>query len=363
MTRKSKAFVRNLSSIGKPPGSLPESLQNDQDLTVLVNNISYDQNNYTKNILSDQQQLIEKLESIKNGSNFSVEWIDIETLKDLHLVKTIGETLEIHPLILEDITHTHQRPKFEDWDNYIYLVVRMIYLNSSEEIIQEQVSFILGANFLISFQEFDGDVFNVIRKRLESNKGRVRRMGADYLMYSLLDAIADNYFLVIDSINEKLILLEEQINSENSLSAMKELQNLKQEALLIRRYALPFKEMTTLIMKEESNLLQAETVVFFKDLQDHLIQILDSLDILREICLSMFETYRSVMNNKMNEIMKVLTVFSAIFMPITFIVGVYGMNFKYMPELESHLGYPIVWLIMVVVVAVMLLAFKKNKWL
>jgi magnesium transporter len=223
MSKKLKPIVRNLSSIGKPPGSLPDSLHNDQEqnFRVLVNNISYDQNNYTKNILRDHQQLIEKLNSIKNRSSQSVEWIDIETLKDLHLVKTIGDVLEIHPLILEDITNTHQRPKFEDWDNYIYLVVRMIYLNSSEEIIHEQVSFILGENFLISFQEYDGDVFNIIRKRLEVNKGRVRRMGADYLMYSLLDAIADNYFLVIDSINEKLILLEEQINSENSLSAMK----------------------------------------------------------------------------------------------------------------------------------------------
>ncbi len=348
-----------------PPGSLPDSANNvnQEFLNVVITNINYDQNTFKKETLLHYQQIETELESIKQSSDQSIHWIDIESLEDLSLVKMICEKLDVHPLIMEDIAHTHQRPKIEDWDNHIYLVVKMIYITNTKEIIHEQVSFILGKNYLISFQEQKGDVFNIIRKRLEANKGRVRRMQADYLMYSLLDVIADNYFLVLDSINESLITLEEQISINNEMHYIKELQSLKQEILFIRRFALPFKEMLIAIMKEESDLIREDTLVFFKDLQDHTIQILDSIDMMREISLSIFDTSRSAMNNKMNEIMRLLTVVSTIFIPITFIVGVYGMNFKYMPELETHWAYPAVWGLMLTIVIGMLVYFKRKKWL
>lgn len=362
---RSRLFISKPLNIGQPPGSLPESASSysEQSLTVAIDTITYNYSIFRKGKLSEFKQLEEELDAIKSSSSQLVHWIDIESLRDINLVKTIGEKLDIHPLILEDITHTHQRPKFEDWDSYIYLVVKMIYLDSSQEIVHEQVSFILGPNYLISFQEYEGDVFNVIRKRLESNKGRLRKMQADYLMYSLLDAIADNYFLVLDSINEKLIDFEDKVNSEYNLEFVQELQNLKQEMLLIRRYALPFKEMITSLIKQETNLLHSETLLFMKDLQDHMIQILESLDMLREISMNIIETNRSIMNNRMNEVMKLLTIVSTIFIPITFIVGVYGMNFKYMPELDTQWAYPAVWGLMLTVVIGMLIYFKKKKWL
>ncbi len=363
MSKRKKLFVNKNRDIGAPPGSLPDSIDhNKHSLQFPINKINFDQNIFKKYKLFNIHELEAEIHSIKESTVDLIHWIDINSLTDLNAIKVIGENLNIHPLVLEDITHTHQRPKFEDWDHYIYVVVKMIYINSSSEIVNEQVSFILGKNYLISFQEHDGDVFNIIRKRLEANKGRIRKMRADYLTYSLLDAIADNYFLVLDTINEKLIHIEEEIESKHDMEYIKELHELKQGILFIRRYTLPFKEMILALMKEESDLIQDGTVIFLKDLQDHTVQILDSIDMMREISLSVLETSRSTLNNKMNEIMKLLTIISSIFIPITFIAGVYGMNFKYMPELNHQLAYPITLLIMLLIVIGMLLYFKIKKW-
>lgn len=364
MPRRKKLFVSKHKDIGTPPGSLPESIDhNKHSLQFPINKINYDQNIFKKYKLFNIHELEAEIHSIKESSTDLTHWIDINSLNDLNAIKVIGDNLNIHSLILEDITHTHQRPKFEDWDHFIYVVVKMIYLNESHEIVNEQVSFILGKNYLISLQEHDGGVFNIIRKRLEANKGRIRKMKADYLMYSLLDAIADNYFLVLDTINEKLIQIEEEIEAKHDMEYIKELHELKQEILFIRRYTLPFKEMILSLMKEESDLIQEGTVIFLKDLQDHTVQILDSIDMMREISLSVLETSRSTLNNKMNEIMKVLTIISAIFIPVTFIAGVYGMNFKHMPELDYPWAYPATLLVMLATIIGMIIYFKNKKWL
>jgi magnesium transporter len=216
MPKRKKLFVHKHKGIGTPPGSLPDSVDNNkQTLQFPINNINYDSNLFEKHKLIDLQELEAEIQSITESATALIHWIDINSLSDLNAIKTIGEKLSIHPLVLEDITHTHQRPKFEDWDHYIYVVVKMIYLNNSKEIINEQVSFILGKNYLISFQEHDSEVFNIIRKRLEVNKGRIRKMQADYLMYCLLDIIADNYFLVLDTINERLIQIEDQTETKH----------------------------------------------------------------------------------------------------------------------------------------------------
>lgn len=364
MPRRKKLFVNKHKDIGTPPGSLPDLVDsNKQSLQFPINKINYDQNIFKKYKLFNIHELEAEIHSIKESSTDLTHWIDINSLNDLNAIKVIGDNLNIHSLILEDITHTHQRPKFEDWDHFIYVVVKMIYLNDSHEIINEQVSFILGKNYLISFQEHDGGVFNIIRKRLEANKGRIRKMRADYLMYSLLDAIADNYFLVLDTINERLIHIEEEIEAKHDMEYIKELHELKQEILFIRRYTLPFKEMILSLMKEESDLIQDGTVIFLKDLQDHTIQILDSIDMMREISLSVLETSRSTLNNKMNEIMKLLTIISAIFIPVTFIAGIYGMNFKHMPELDYPWAYPATLLLMLAIIIGMIIYFKNKKWL
>ncbi len=365
MPKRRKLFVSKRKELGTPPGSLPDSVDtNKQSLQFPINNINYDSNIFKKSKIVNLQELEAEIQSIKESSTDLMHWLDINSLNDLNSIKVIGDKLNIHPLTLEDITHTNQRPKFEDWDHYIYVVAKMIYVNSSNEIINEQVSFILGKNYLISFQEHDdGDVFNIIRKRLEVNKGRIRKMKTDYLMYSLLDAIADNYFLVLDTINESLIHIEEQIETKHEMEYVKELHELKQEILFIRRHTLPLKEMLLSLMKEESDLIQEGTVVFFKDLQDHTIQILDSIDMMREISLSVLETSRSTLNNKMNEIMKLLTIISAIFIPVTFIAGIYGMNFKHMPELDYPWAYPATLLVMLAVILGMIIYFKNKKWL
>ena len=365
MPKRKKLFINKHKGIGTPPGSLPDLIDNNKkSLQFPINNINYDQDTFKKCKLIDIHELEAEIQSIKESSTDLIHWIDIDSLSDLNLIKTIGEKLDIHPLVLEDVTHTHQRPKFEDWDHYIYVVAKMIYVNSSSEIINEQVSFILGKNYLISFQENDsGDVFNIIRKRLETNKGRIRKMKADYLMYSLLDAIADNYFLVLDTINEGLIHIEDRIEIKHDMEYIKELHDLKQEVLFIRRYTLPLKEMILSLMKEESELIEEGTVIFLKDLQDHTVQILDSVDMMREISLGILETSRHTLNNKMNEVMKLLTIISSIFIPVTFIAGVYGMNFRHMPELECAWAYPATLLVMLAIIVGMLIYFKNKKWL
>ena len=274
--------------------------------------------------------------------------------------------LQYIPLIIEDILNTDQRPKMEDFDEYIYIVLKMLYYNGNiNEIITEQVSLILGSNFVISYQEQEkeGDVFNVIRERIKTNKGRIRKMGADYLAYCLVDAIVDNYFIVLETLGEKIESLEEELVNYPTPEILRTICTMKRDMILLRRSVWPLREVINELERGESSLIKESTEIYLKDVYDHTIHVIDTLETFRDMVSGMLEIYLSSISNRLNAVMKVLTIIATIFMPLTFIVGLYGMNFKYMPELPWRWGYPAVLLVMAAVGISMIVYFRRKKWL
>jgi len=295
----------------------------------------------------------------------SVTWIDIDGLQDIPLLERLGESYGLHPLILEDILNTDQRPKSDDMDSYIYVVLKMLdYDPNSPEIISEQVSIVFGRNYVISLQEGrEGDLFDPLRERIRTGKGRIRKLGPDYLAYSLLDTIIDRYFLILEKFAEQIETLEEKLISDPGPETLRQIHHLKKEMISLRKSAWPLRELVYSLEKSDSDLIRPETKIFLRDIYDHAVHIIDSIETYREMLSSMLDIYLSSVSNRMNQVMKVLTIIATIFMPLTFLAGVYGMNFKFMPELGWRWGYPLVMLIMLGVGAVMLYFFKKKNWL
>jgi magnesium transporter len=294
----------------------------------------------------------------------TVTWININGLQDIEIIEKIGKHFGLHPLVLEDILNTGQRPKMEDFEKYIFIVVKMIYFDDKEnETKAEQVSFIMGTNFVISFQEKPGDVFNTVRARIRKAKGRIRKAGADYLLYSLLDAIIDSYFSILEKIGDKIEDLEEMVVAEPKPGSLQAIHELKREMIYLRKSVWPLREVINNFSKAESLLVQKSTNIYLRDIYDHTIQIIDTIETFRDMLSGMHDTYLSSISNKMNEIMKVLTIFAALFIPLTFIAGIYGMNFRFMPELNWRWGYFGVWGVIIAVGLSMLFYFKRKKWL
>ena len=294
----------------------------------------------------------------------TVTWINVDGLSDVGLIEKLGGHFGIHHLVLEDILHTAQRPKMEDYEKHIYVVIRMLTWHEEERAVgSEQVSLVLGDNFVISFQEtVVGDVFDNVRDRIRTGKGRVRKMGADYLAYSLMDAIVDNYFLILEKIGEEVEEIEEEIFEEATEETLWTIQGIKKELLFLRKSVWPLREVVNNLGKVGSGLIREGTGFYLRDLYDHTIGIMDTVESLRDTAGGMMDIYLSSLSNRMNSVMKVLTVISTIFIPLTFIVGVYGMNFEHMPELEWRLGYPAVLLVMLVISGCMLMFFKRKDW-
>jgi magnesium transporter len=293
-----------------------------------------------------------------------VTWIDVEGLHEIEIVKQVGECQGLHPLVLEDILNTDQRPKLEDFGDYLYIVLKMLRTGENGEIVTEQVSLILGANFVISFQEgMEGDVFTPIRERLRNGKGRIRSMGADYLAYSLIDAIVDNYFVVLEGVGERIESLEEEVVMEPRPETVREIHRLKRDMIFLRKAVWPLREVIAALERRESKLITEPVVVFLRDVYDHTIQVIDTIEASRDMLAGMLDIYLSSISNRMNEIMKFLTIIGTIFIPLTFIAGVYGMNFQNMPELHWQWGYFCALGIMVTVALVMLVYFKRKRWL
>ena len=295
----------------------------------------------------------------------TVTWIDIEGVHDIHLIEKLGACYEIHPLTLEDILNTDQRPKVDDMENYLYIVLKMLHNNNNgSDIVSEQLSLILGCNFVFSFQEgIKGDVLDPLRQRIRGSKGKIRKMGADYLVYAIVDGIVDNYFTILEKLGEQIELLEEEVVTDPRPETLKKIHHFKREMLYIRRCIWPLREVVAALAKRESSLIKEETELYLRDVYDHVVQIIDTIETFREMLSSMLDIYLSSLSNRMNQVMKVLTIIATIFIPLTFLAGLYGMNFKYMPELEWHWGYPLVLAIMVSVVCIMLFFFRKRKWL
>jgi magnesium transporter len=291
-----------------------------------------------------------------------VKWINVEGIHDTAIVEKLGKMYGIHPLTLEDIVHVDQRPKFEDYEHYVVAIMKMLYYDT--ELHAEQLAIILLDNTVISFQEPEGgDAFDVIRNRLRQNKGRVRRQGADYLAYALIDALVDYYFTIIESIGDKIEEIEEDIINNPKNTSLYHLYKLKREMIYLRKQVWPMRDMINNMVRSETTLIKESSDIYLRDLNDHVTRIIDTVETYRDLLSGIMDIYLSTNSNRMNEIMKVLTIMSSIFIPITFLVGVYGMNFDNMPELHTRNGYFVLWGIMIVVVASLLIYFKRKKWL
>jgi len=325
---------------------------------VRIKLIDYDEKEF-------QEKEVEKIEEcFPFKDKPTVTWINIDGLQDTEVIEKIGKHFGLHPLVLEDILNTGQRPKMEDFEKYIFIVVKMIYFDDKEnETKAEQVSFILGTNFVISFQEKPGDVFNTVRERIRKAKGRIRKADADYLLYSLLDAIIDSYFSILEMIGDKIEDLEEMVVAEPKPGSLQAIHELKREMIYLRKSVWPLREVINNFSKAESSLVQKSTNIYLRDIYDHTIQIIDTIETFRDMLSGMHDTYLSSISNKMNEIMKVLTIFAALFIPLTFIAGIYGMNFQFMPELNWRWGYFGIWGVIIAVGLSMLFYFKRKKWL
>lgn len=293
-----------------------------------------------------------------------ISWINVEGLHEIEVIRQMGECQGLHPLVLEDILNTDQRPKVEDYGDYLYIVLKMFRNGKGGEITSEQVSIILGASFVISFQEgISGDVFDPVRERVRNGKNKLRSMGADYLTYCLMDAIVDNYFVVLEETEEKIEALEAEVVAVPSPETVKRLYKLKREMIFLRKAVWPLRELLAAMTRRESKLVSDPVVIYLRDVYDHVIQVIDIIEVSRDMLSGMLDIYLSSSNNKLNEVMKFLTVIATIFMPISFLASLWGMNFKVMPELELPWGYPLALCVMFSVALAMVFWFRKKRWL
>ena len=293
-----------------------------------------------------------------------VSWINIDGLHEVELIEKIGTHFNIHPLTQEDIVNTGQRPKVEDFEEYIYLVFKMLKFDETiGHTTSEQVSLIVGPHYLLSFQETEGDVFNSVRERIRKGRIHIRKSGPDYLAYALIDAVVDHYFLILEKMGERIEHFEEQLHVQATPEILQATHDLKRELIYFRKQVWPIREVLNAWQKSESSIVQETNKVFIRDVYDHTMQVIDTIDSLRDIISGLMDLYLSTVSNKMNEVMKVLTIMATIFIPLTFVAGIYGMNFKYMPELEWKWSYLVLWILLIVIFCGMIFYFKRKKWL
>lgn len=340
------------SKIGLSPGTVLYT-GTKKDLPVTASLFSAERREFIELDIKNLQESLDKYQK--------PVWININGLHDIEVIKQVGEYFSLHSLVLEDIVSPHQRPKIEEYPSYMYIVVKMLnYRESTNTVLTEQVSIILGKDYVLSFQEEPGDVFDSVRNRLRS--GKIIHRGMTYLAYALIDSIVDYYFLILEELSEDLEELEENLITDPQINDMHSIHNLKREVIYLRKSIWPLREIVK-NLQQKSDLLDNEVNVYFRDVYDHIIQVMDHIETFREMLSSMLDIYLTSASNRMNEIMKVLTFIATIFIPLSFIVGVYGMNFKYMPELDWKWGYFAVWGCMIAVVSTMLWFFKKKKWI
>ena len=317
----------------------------------------------------DQSHAIRKVDVTPNaltpylGTN-TISWMDVQGLGSERVLKQIGEIFKLHPLLLEDVVNVPQRPKVEDYNEQLVLIVQMVRPNANEEGFEsEQVSFVLGTRYLLTFQEEEiEDCFDIVRERIRANQGKVRQEKADYLMYLLLDSIIDGYFPVLEDYGDRIEDIEDELAMDPNTNQLKEIYVIRRELLALRRAIWPLRNVTNMLVRGESSLISSEAQIYFRDCYDHVIQILDIVETYRELASSLMDAYLSSMSNKMNEVMQVLTVVSTIFIPLTFIAGVYGMNFEYMPELHTRWGYIACLGLMTAIAGGLILFFWRRGW-
>jgi magnesium transporter len=333
--------------------------------------IDYDEQHY------HEAEVKEVEECFRFKDQPTVTWINIDGLHQMDVLEKLGSCYGIHPLVLEDIL-TDQRPKIEDYDDYIFIVLKMLYYDvegdkkaegeddeddlGDTNLDMDQVSMILGPNFIISFKEKEVDVFNPLRDRLRTAKGKIRKQGADYLAYSMIDSVVDHYFLIMEKLGDRFEELEDSVVSDPQPGVLPAIYNLKRDMLFLRKSVWPLREAISKMQRSDSPLVSEAIKIYLRDVYDHTIQVIENIETFRDMSASLLETYLSSLSNKLNEVIKLLTIISTIFIPLTFLAGLYGMNFRFMPELESPLGYPAVLILMLLVVVVMMVYFRRKEW-
>ncbi|WP_129125346.1 magnesium/cobalt transporter CorA [Geomonas oryzae] len=324
-----------------------------------VDLVEYDATHLEKHVVSSLDRCLIRPDAP------TVSWVNVEGLSDLEVLRHFGSCYGIHPLVLEDILATDQRPKAADYGDYLYVVLKMIELDDATgEIKSEQVSLVLGRNYLISFQEgLEGDVFEQVRNRLGNEKARLRGMGADFLLHALLDVIVDHYFLVLEKLADRIEDLEDEVIENPAPATVQSIYHLKRQMLFLHKAVWPLREVVSGLQRRDSRLIDDATIIYLRDLYDHTVQVLDTLETLRDMLSGMLDIYLSSVSNRLNEVMKVLTIIATIFMPLAFVVGWYGMNFKNMPELDWSFGYPMVFILCLTIAGGMLIYFRRKRWL
>ncbi len=342
---------------GLPPGTVVYVGERKTDKT-RIRIIDYDEAHF------EEKEAEEVEECFPFKDKPTATWINIDGIHRTDIIEKIGKHFDLHPLVLEDIANTGQRPKMEDFIDYIFIVLKMLCYDETEgETKAEQLSLVLGPNWVISFQESEGDVFDAIRDRIRNDKGRIRKMKADYLAYALMDAVVDNYFVILEKTGEKIEEIEDELVTNPSPETLQAIHNLKSQMIFLRKSVWPLREVISRLERWESPLISKSVDIYLRDVYDHTIQVIDAIETFRDMLSGMLDIYLSSISNRMNEVMKVLTIIATIFIPLTLVAGLYGMNFKYMPELESPWGYPFVLLVMLAVGVSMVIYFRRKKWL
>ena len=293
----------------------------------------------------------------------TITWINVDGLHDVELIEKLGAQFGLHALVLEDIASVNQRPKVEEYDNCLYVVLHMLsYDEEKDRVLSEQLSLVLGRNFVLSFQERIGDVFEPVRERIRSGKGRIRTRGSDYLAYALIDAVVDNYYTILEKIGDQVEIQDARILEHPTESTLHDIHNLKREMLVVRRAVWPVREVASILHRSEHAMIEERTRVFLRDVYDHSVQALDTVETLRDLTSGLTDLYMTAVGFRQNEVMKVLTIMASIFIPLTFLAGIYGMNFQHMPELAIPWAYPALLSVMAVVAGLMVWGFKKRGW-
>jgi magnesium transporter len=322
---------------------------------VILELITYNRETYSRFDELTTEELCKKLQPGQ------VNWVNVDGLGNLEIIEKLQAHFGLHALLIDDVLND-QRPKSEEYEDYLFFTLKMLYRIDNTGIDYEQISFVLGKDFLISFQEKEGDLFDGFRERIRLDQGKVRKKQSDYLLYRLIDIIVDNYYNVLDRIGDLIEETEDDAYENPSNQSFYKIQSLKKEVIFLRKALYPLREALSKVVKGESEFIKEENLPYFADVYDHVAHLIDSLETYKDLTSSLLDIHINAMNTRMNEVMKVLTVISTIFMPLTFIVGVYGMNFEYLPELQWRWGYYIVWGVMLTIVVAMLLFFKRKKW-
>ena len=351
-----RLFKRGYKAAAAAPGSLEYTGDRRMD-SVRVRLIDY----HGEHLEERELDAFEALSPYRDSDN--VTWVNVDGLHDVTILERLRDDFGVHPLVLEDIANTQQRPKLEDHGDYLFVVTRVFSANDQGHMTSEQISFLLGQSSVLSFQEVPGDVFEGVRERIRHGKGRLRHRGADYLLYALVDAIVDSYFDMLAKFAERIEALEDEVNENAQPEQLRQIHEYRRDLILLRKHIFPMREMISGLKRTESELMKVETHVFIDDVYDHAIRAMETVDSYRELLSSLQDLYLSSISNRMNEVMKVLTIIATIFVPLTFVAGIYGMNFEVMPELKWPWAYAVFWVAVLGISAGMLAFFRRKGWL